>query len=51
MSKRLLSIIVNETEMKNIRYSVIDPILLLGIIFALGKAASLFVLIIADTVL
>lgn len=51
MSKRLISIIVNESEMKNRRYSVIDPILLLGIIFALGKAACLFVLIITDTVL
>lgn len=40
--------IVNESEMKNRRYSVIDPILLHGIIFALGKAACLSVLIIAD---
>ena len=51
VSKRLISIIVNESEMKNRRYSVIDPIVLLGIIFALGKAACLLVLIIADTVL
>lgn len=50
VSKRLISIIVNESEVKNRRYSVVYSILLLEIIFALGKAACLLVLIIADTV-
>ena len=51
MSKRLISITVKESEMKNRRYNVMDPILLYGIIFALGKAACLLELIIAGTVM
>lgn len=51
MSKRLISITANESEMKNRRYNVMDPILLYRIIFALGNAACLLELIIADTVM
>lgn len=49
--RRLISVIVNESEMKCRRYSVIYSILLLGVIFTLGIAACLLEFIMADTVL
>lgn len=49
--KEIELIIVNESEMNNRRYNIINLILLYGIIFALGQTACLLVLIIAYTVM